>query len=299
MLPIFRGLEVSSHRRARHALRARARGAMRRLPLLRLIYRVAVEAEIHRLAAEIAFSAVFSIGPLVSLTLLVVSMLPAPSVRRTLEEIFRLGAPQATYAFVNTLTVQLQRPGHPFLVMASVVGLVWTLSSAAAAIVACLEAVVRPPLRGWVRTRLRAVVLGIAVSVGLAALSAAATLGTSVAGRVLRSTGAWVLVDGWVRNVASSAVFVLTAATFFRFGTAHRPPMSAVSWGSMVAGVIAGAATAGLTRWLNIAPRLGAGYGAATGFFAVLLWLYLVGFALLIGACVTHAIDLRRPWVRR
>jgi len=263
------------------------------------VYYLADRADVYGLASQIAFNAVFSLGPLLSLVLLLVSSLPVSSVQATVQRLIPVVLPQATHEFVNAVQRQLQRPGHPFLLIASLLGLVWTLSSASSALVAGLETVGLPRREGWLRTRVRAALLGVLAALGLTVLGAAVTLGEGVVGFVARVAGRRydileVVGSPWVRLPLSGGVFAFIAGLFFRWGTTHRPAWRATGAGALFAGAMSALASAALSFYLAEAPRLGGGYGAATGFFGVLLWLYLLGLALCLGACVTHVLDEAR-----
>lgn len=294
----FHGTTASVRRaRARRALRYR--GPARRPPregFWRAVYHLADRADVYGLASQIAFNAVFSLGPLLSLVLLFVSSLPVGSVQGTVRRLIPVVLPQATHGFVTAVLRQLQRPGHPLLVLASLAGLLWTLSSASSALVQGLETVGLPRRQSWVSTRLRAALLGVVAAVGLTVLAAAVTLGEGVVDFVARVTGRrYDLLDlvqyPWVRLPVSGAVFAFIAGLFFRWGTTHRPAWRAVGAGATFAGTMSALASAALSFYLALAPRLGGGYGAATGFFGVLLWLYVLGLALCLGGCVTHVLD--------
>jgi YihY family inner membrane protein len=283
--------------RARRALRHR--GAQRRPAregFWRAVYHLADRADVYGLASQIAFNAVFSLGPLLSLVLLFVSSLPVGSVQSTVQRLIPVVLPQATHGFVTAILRQLQRPGHPLLLVASLTGLVWTLSSASSALVLGLETVGLPRRESWVKTRLRAALLGVLAAVGLTVLAAAVTLGEGVVDFVARVAGRrYDILDlvqyPWVRLPVSGGVFAFIAGLFFRWGTTHRPAWRATGAGALFAGTMSAVASAALSFYLALAPRLGGGYGAATGFFGVLLWLYVLGLALCLGGCVTHVLD--------
>ncbi len=260
------------------------------------MYYLADRADVYGLASQIAFNAVFSLGPLLSLVLLVVASLPLTKLQATVQRLIPVVLPQATHEFANALIRQLQRPGHPLLLVVSLVGLVWTLSSASSALVQGLETVGLPRRENWLRTRLRAAILGVGAALGLTVLGAAVTLGEGAVDFVARVAGRrYDILDlvqyPWVRLPISGGVFAFIAGLFFRWGTTHRPGWRATGAGAAFAGAMSAVASAALSFYLALAPRLGGGYGAATGFFGVLLWLYVLGLALCFGGCVTHVLD--------
>ena len=108
-----------------------------------------------------------------------------------------------------------------------------------------------------------------------------------------------VLSAAWVRMPMAGLSFAVVGGLFFAFGTVRRPLFRAVVDGAALTGFIAALVSAVLSAYLTFAPRLGGGYGAATSFFGVLLWLYVLGLATLLGATLTHVRDVRLRADRR
>ncbi len=263
--------------------------------LLGAVWTFALRADVPTLAASFAFSAIFAIGPLLSLTLIGLSMLPGEMFRRGLDHVARAVLPSVSQPFLDLLASQLHRASNPWLVVASVFGLLWTLSSASDAVVTALETIGRRDRRPWWKRRVRAAMLGLAVAGALAVASIAVALGPSVARFLGRLTGLPLavfipLASRWFRLPLVAVSFTGLCQTYYRASTLEPPTRGHAAAGAVFAGALATGASAALSAWFAIAPRMGGGYGAATAFFAVLLWLYVLGLTLCLGACLAHAV---------
>ena len=94
----------------------------------------------------------------------------------------------------------------------------------------------------------------------------------------------------WFRLPMVAVSFTTLCMIYYRHGTIDAPPRALSVAGAVFGGVLATLASALLTVWFALTPRLGGGYGAATAFFAVLLWLYVLGLSICLGACLTHVL---------
>ncbi len=261
--------------------------------LVRAFLALALRADVPTLAASFAFSAIFAIGPLLSLALTALSTLRNDTFRRGLDALARAIVPSVSAPFLDDIATQLKRAGNPLLVALSLLGLVWTLSSASDAVVSALEIIGRRDPRAWWRRRLRAVLLGLAVALALAVASVAVSLGPSVGAFLGRLSGLPFgvfepLTSRWFRLPLVASSFTTLCMIYYRHGTIDAPPRGLSLVGATFGGVLATLASAVLSGWFSLIPLLGGGYGAATAFFAVLLWLYVLGLSICLGACVTH-----------
>lgn len=263
--------------------------------LARAFVALALRADVGTLAASFAFSAVFALGPLLSLSLIGLSTLRNDTFRGGLDRFARSIVPSVSAPFLDAVADQLQRASNPLVLAASVLGLVWTLSSASDAIVSALETIGRRDPRAWWRRRLRAVILGLAVVLALIVAGVAVTLGPRVSAFLGHVTGLPFamfepLTSRWFRLPVVAVSFSTLCMIYYRHGTIDAPPRRLSVIGAIFGGVLATVASAVLSGWFALLPRLGGGYGAATAFFAVLLWLYVLGLSVCLGACLTHVL---------
>lgn len=281
---------------------------LRRMPWWREVIADAVRVNLDAQAAAVAFNAVFSVGPLVSLALTFLNAVGGATFDATLRRVLLSYAPPETWGFFESLSWSLRARSNPLIAVVAVVALCWTSSSAASAIINVIVTVRNAEPRGFVRTRLRAIGLGAASALALGALSVAVSLGPNMARFLHRATGMSLptllgLSSLWVRVPFAGLTFTAVAAVFFRYGTPARIAWRPTLAGAFTAGALISLATALLSLYLTVAPKLGGGYGTSTAFFGVLLWLYLIGVSVVLGACVTRVTERRwhlpphTPWL--
>ncbi len=272
-----------------------------RLNLPRAIVETTIRAQVDVQAAQIAFNAVFSLGPLLAITMTLLSALPGSSLGMRLRDVLVPYAPEAVRPFFESQFRGIVRSPNALLVALSVLGLLWTISAATNAISTALGHVGWPVASGWARQRLRAAVLGIVAAVGLVVSAVAASVGPFVLHILSEVTQ--IPLDGlisvaWLRWPVAGVAFGLASALFVTFGTAQRPRPLAVVWGGLTSGVISVVASLALGFYLARAPRLGGAYGAAGAVFAALLWLYVLALGLLIGSAVAFVLHVRGPHLK-
>jgi len=245
-------------------------------------------------ASNIAFKAAFSIGPLLALTLAILSSLPGDRFVRSLRDLVLPYAPDAARPLLAAQIRSSTFTAHPLVVTLSIVGVLWSISAWTFAISIGLEAIGWKVHAGIVVRRIRSAAAGLVMAVALALSAIAAVLGPAVLRFVSRATSVPLvrLVHvAWLRWPVAALLFGLACGSFVRLGTAERPGVRAIFWGGLTAGATSWVATSMLGVYLARAPGLHAAYAAAGTMFALLLWLYLLAIGLLAGASVAFVLD--------
>ena len=126
------------------------------------------------------------------------------------------------------------------------------------------------------------IVLLFVLFVGLevAGADAAVRLGIEPAWRAL-------LILRWVLAIP---VLMIVAGTLYRVGTVLRPPLRAILPGAALFAVGWLLATYLFALYVNALGNYGATYGALGGVAGLLVWLYLSGFVLILGAEITGSL---------
>jgi membrane protein len=104
--------------------------------------------------------------------------------------------------------------------------------------------------------------------------------------------------NGIVQSLFTAAILFGLVALAYRYLVQGRVPWTAASVGSLVCGVIAIVATVGMTAYLGLGFATSA-YGAAASFFVLLLWLWFLGIAFVVGAEFARAFEELRLGVVR
>ena len=263
---------------------------------VRDVVRLSIQAELDVQASQMAFNAVFSLGPMLALSTSLLSLLPAAEVGRKIEEVF---FPYVPVAVVPLLRAQLATPiegPNPLFVLISVIALFWTLSSAAVAITTSLGFIGFRQHGSFLARRLRAFGIGLIVVLGLTASAIAAVIGPlalEFLGRALHVEVPRLHLIAALRWPIAGLAYGLGCALLVRFGTDARPRWRACALGGGVTAVVATGASGLLRVFFAYSPALGAALGTAGAVFAALLWLYVLAIGFMIGAIVAFVFDQR------
>lgn len=254
----------------------------------------AIFAKIDTQAAQIAFNAVFAIAPLMTLSSILVSLIPADVMHANVETTLGPYLPEQVRPLLEAqLTVLLQRPSR-FLVIVTIVGFLWTISSATGSISAALGEVGWRLHPEWLKRKLQAMILGIVMAAGLTMLAISASIVPWIHAHVermqmLSELSVWLIV--WTRWPLAGLVFMLASSLFYRFGTLDRPHPKAVLLGGFFSGLTAVLASLLLRVYFSFAPYLGGMVGSAFTVFAGLLWLYALALGMMIGAVAAYVYE--------
>ncbi len=183
---------------------------------------------------------------------------------------------------------QLFTDGGRLLTVATLLALV-SLSTGFATVVNALNlAYSVPETRGWWRRRFLGLALGVA-SVLLGALGLAAVVVGPLFGQgeaLADLVGVEVDIGVWqqLRWPAAFLALVLWATTLCHLAPARRTSWSSDLPGGVLTGVLWLAASYGLNAYLRLASGSNPVLGALGGGLILMIWIYLLSLALLIGA---------------
>ena len=274
--------------------------------LWRLTVRIVRKSDRDRilgLAAETAFFAVLGVFPALLMMAGVLGSLDALLGTGTAEQVesevvhaLRLVLTDEASGAIASIE-QLFRTGSSLLTVASALALV-SLSTGFATVVNALNlAYSVPETRGWWRRRFLGLALGIG-SVLLGALGLAAVVvgplfgqGQALAGALGLDAQSALWQD--LRWPAAFVALVLWATTL-----CHLAPATRTAWrrdlpGGAFAGVLWLAASYGLNAYLRLVSGSNPVLGALGGGLIIMIWIYLLSLALLIGAELNAVLQAR------
>jgi uncharacterized BrkB/YihY/UPF0761 family membrane protein len=263
--------------------------------LLSAIVSAAIRAEIDVQAAQIAYNAVFSLGPVLALTTTVLSFVPDERLRGGFRAHVLPFTPNAVRPWLESQLRLVTQGPDPLLLIGSIVVLLWSVASTTGAVATALGHVgwrLRPT---WISRKLSALGLGLGLVGALVLAAVGASVGPGAISWIARFIPAverYQSTFSWLRWPVVGVVFGLVAAVTIWFATIERPRWYTAILGGLTAGLVNVGASSLLSLYLALAPSMGA-WGAAGGMFATLLWLWLLALGLLIGAVVTFVLDAR------
>ena len=259
------------------------------------VVRQSIEDRVGGLAAEVAFFGVLSLFPgllvvaaaLGSLEGLIGGDLAGRAEELVLSFLDRILTEQAAGA-VAAVRELFARPRGGLLTLASLLAL-WGLSRGFVAVIRALDlAYDLEEQRSLVHQRLTA--LGLALSaVAVAVVLLAAVVVGPLLGGGLRLAG-WLGLGrefaatwGWLRWPVAFALLVAWGATLYHVGPYRRAPWRAGLPGAALAGILCLAVSVGFGAYLRLAAAANQVLGALGGGLILLVWLYLLALAVLVG----------------
>jgi len=251
------------------------------------------------LAAQLGFYFLLAVFPAILFLVSLLAYLPVePGLGSALGRLQAV-LPEEVFALVRRQIDAVLAGRRGGLMTLAVAGAVWSSSSAMTAIIHALNrAYDIEEWRAWWHTRL----VATALTLGLALFGVAATLsvvgGTELAAWAATHLGLGDLfVSIW--SVAQWPVAFALAIVSVNL-VYHFAPNAETEWvwitpGAILAVVLWLLTSFGFRIYIQALPSYTAVYGAMGGVIVLLLWLYLSGFALLIGAELNAEIDRALP----
>ena len=263
-------------------------------------YRRTEQAELDLISAGVAFFAFLAIFPAAAAIITIWGLAFDPQAIRDQMALMRdLLPPDAALLLETQLEEGLLKASGGALGWATLLSTVFALWSARAGVAAMirgLNAIHQLPNRAGVRHQVSAVLLTLVV-IALALAAMLMTVVIPLLVRFLPPRFASMVNMPVTSELIGLALVVLATALAYRYGPNfrhdRRPPLLTMGLG--VAVLIWGVITRGFTLYLELAPGFNQIYGSIGAVVALLMWLYLSAYAVLLGA----AIDAERTRARR
>ena len=270
-------------------------GGLTVVQLARRVWHEIGDDEVADRAAALAYYFLFALFPALLFLTVLLGMLPIPNLMDNLMEYVSRALPPDAASIMQKTLREIIRGARGGLLSIGVLGALWAASNGIASIMTALNVVYDVPEARpfWKR---KALALGLTLLFSAFILTALVLmvfgpkLGETIAGWV--GLGA---VFTLVWNVVSIPVVVLLSsvaiALIYYLAPAVEQKFRWVTPGSALAVVLWLAMSAGLRWYVVHFANYNATYGSLGGAILLMLWLYLSGVALLIGAEVNAEIE--------
>lgn len=268
--------------------------------LLKRTAREARDDDCLGMAAQLAYYFFFALFPAFLFVLAFASFFTLTTFVADVVDALRPIASSEILDFLRTQLQHLSDANSSGILTIGILGAVWSSSAALVSVIDSLNrAYDLVEARPWWRVRLTAMVLTIALAVlGMVSLSLI-TVGPLAAARLAESYGlghafeqAWTIVQWPV------AFFLVTTAMglVYYFAPDAEQEWVWVTPGSVLAALLWFAASLAFKFYAANVTDYNATYGAAGVVMVLLLWFYMSGLAILIGAELNAEIDHASPW---
>ena len=247
------------------------------------------------IAAGVAFYAFLALVPALIAVVAIYGLAANPADVKDQITSFTSAAPRDAQRLLSNQLSSITRGAGGATGIAAAIAIgaaLWSASSGIAALNTGLTVVNREnETRGMLKRRLLALVLTLFAVVGVLVMLALVvalpslldSAGISGIGRTVLELARWPLL----------AIFLLDGlAVIYRYGPQRRRPMWRwVTPGAVVAMIVGLVASIGFSIYVSLLGNYNKTYGALGAIIVVLLWLYLMAFAVLFGAALNAELE--------
>jgi membrane protein len=252
------------------------------------------------LAAQLAYYFVLALFPALLFLLAVASFFP---IEKVTDEVMRGLSNVAPPDVVQLITEQMRRisdSDQGGLLTLGILGALWSSSSAIVGLISALNTAYDiKEGRAWWKVRLLAMGLTIALAMFLLISSTLVIAGPEIARKLADVFGLGAAFT-WTWNILQwplAAGLVITAlALVYYYGPDAEQDWVWITPGAVLATVLWLVISLGFRAYVQFAGDYNATYGTIGGVIILLLWLYLSGFAILVGAEMNAEIEHASPY---
>ena len=260
----------------------------------------AIADNIFDLAAQQAYYFFFALFPALLFVLSVASFFPLANLTDNVVKMLGRVAPREVIDIINTQLLQLGEKNSGGLLTFAFLVTIWSSSGAMVSIITTMNACYDvTESRPWWKTRATAIGLTVGLAVFILASMFLVLAGPAVAEHLANTLnlGGAFKWTWWV--VQWPVVFVLAATAIglvYYFAPDVQQDWVWLTPGSLVATLGWILVSLGLKIYYQLVPNANASYGAIGGAMVLLLWFYVSGIALLIGAELNSEIEHASPY---
>ncbi|TMK68511.1 MAG: YihY/virulence factor BrkB family protein [Actinobacteria bacterium] len=253
------------------------------------------EDEIGDRAASLSYYFLFALFPSLLFLAALLGMLPIPGLMERLMGYVRETLPGDASSVIEKTLAEIVRGSRGSLVSIGVLIALWSGSNGMGSVIVALNVAYDvKDARPWVLRRLLAIGLTFGFSLFILGALILMVFGPKLGGVVTGALGLGALFTAvWnVANVPLAMLFVLVGiALVYYLAPAAQQQWRWVTPGSVVALGLWLAMSFGLRLYVKQFANYNATYGSIGGVILLMLWLYLTGIALLLGAEVNSEIE--------
>jgi membrane protein len=259
------------------------------------VWREVQKDEISDRAAALTYYFVFALFPALLFLTALLGLLPIPNLMDRFMDYFAQALPDDAASVVRKTLTEVVRGAHGGLLSIGMLGALWAGSNGMGSIMTALNVAYHvSETRPWWKRRLLAAALTIGFALfilsALVLLVFGPRLGSAVAGRF--GLGAAFMTAWNAMNLPVVICFVLVGiALVYYLAPDARQRWRWVTPGSAVALVLWLTMSFGLRLYVSHLGNYNATYGSIGGVILLMLWLYLTGMVLLLGAEVNSEIE--------
>ena len=276
-------------RRAAESLRQETAGFWTETRTLTVVVaRELIRTRVWTIAAALAFYFLLSMIPLLVVFSSGLKFLPIPNLFQQLLNMIANLVPAYAMRFVEEVVIGILRPGRVQLLSFGLLGYLWTASGGFTSLIEALDIAYDVPVsRPWWRDRMRALLLAL-TSGALVTISLVAYIVGPHFGHFLQQYVSTPLPVArlWpmLRLLITFLTFVAALELIYYLGPNARHTFVSTLPGAVLAIAVWLLSSAGLSFYLNHFSNYNTTYGSMGAMVGLMVWFYLTGLAILLGA---------------
>lgn len=247
------------------------------------------------LAAQLAFYFFLALFPALLFLVSLIGYLPVENALASLLEALGAVAPGEALKLLERQIEELSNARQGGLLTLGILGAIWSSSAAMVAIIDAMNhAYDVPEWRPWLKRRVLAIVLTIALALFIIVSLALVLLGPALAGWAADRFGFGPAVElAWrlARWPVIVALVVFGVDLVYYFAPNRKARWAWITPGSLLATVLWIASSFGFRLYVTNFTDYNATYGAIGAVIIILLWFYVSAFAILVGAEMNGVIE--------
>lgn len=272
------------------------------LPWTRLLRRTVdetIEDDVTGLAAQLAYYFFLALFPALLFLVALASFFPPQQLMPQILDALARFAPQEVLTIVRSQLTAISKGQNTGLLTVGFLGTLWSTSSAIAGIIDTLNhAYEITETRSWWKVRLVAIALTFGVGLFVLTSFALVIVGPSLAGPIagwLGLGGAFSIAWKIAQWPIVFALVVTGIGLIYYFGPDAEQRWEWITPGSLLATILWFAASLAFRFYVTNFGNYNATYGAIGGVIVAMLWLYISGLSILIGAELNAEIEQASP----
>jgi membrane protein len=268
--------------------------------LAKRTYKDMMEDDALGLAAQLAYYFFLALFPAILCVIAIASFFPLQNF--TDEMVMSLGrfAPEEMVTLIREQMTRIAEGNNGGILSIGLLGAIWSSSAAMTSIINALNrAYDIEESRPWWKVRLMAILLTIGLAVFIVASFALVIAGPEIAGWLANKYAlGQVFVWTWtiVQWPIAFALVVTGIGLIYYFAPDAEQSWAWITPGSLVATVVWLVGSLAFRFYVVNAGSYETTYGAVAGVILLLLWFYLSGLAIILGAEVSAEIEHASPW---
>lgn len=261
--------------------------------LLRRTVREVIDDDCLGLAAQLSFYFLLALFPALLFVVALIGALPISGVVQTWLDNLSGIMPAEAVAIVERELQRLSAGSHGSLLTFGIIGALWSSSSGMVAIISTVnKAYDLEERRSWWRVRLLAIGLTLALVVLMIVAQVALQGGPWLLGLMADWTGVDLGMTGeFLRWALALGALVVAVDVIYQVAPSARSEFTWLTPGAVAAVALWVAVSLAFRFYLQRVGDFAPTYGTLGGVIVVMLWLYLSGLAVLVGAEINSEIE--------